>query len=122
MLFIVVIQDCSIILWIVYGLTSKVYINKETICKKSFWGKKCLRIDEIKGFFVFEHMDKVSIEAEENSLNKVRWLSTAFIVISNHEKFNPNSLTLKKEKGSLRFHYRKDLYDDLKSTLKNIHS
>ena len=46
------------------------------------------------------------IRLDSTSVNKKSWVSQKFIYLANRAEYKPNSL---KQKGSIQFHYDKDL-------------
>jgi hypothetical protein len=99
---------------LIYSLTSKIIFKDNQIEKKSIFGNRILRIDSVKSFGVYAQSGRVGIKIDRNDISKRHFTSQLFIYISENPDYDPNSLNQKK---SIRFHYRKNLFEDLERLL-----
>jgi hypothetical protein len=109
-LFFIPVFMCLIIL--VYAVTGVVEVNYTTLSKKTIFGTRTIRIDEIKLFGVMKQEGGMGIRMieEEAELNSVDWYFPKTIFISKGKDYNPMSF---KKQHVISFHYQKNIYRDI---------
>ena len=95
---------------LIYSITTKIVLKNNLIEKQSLFGSKIIKIDSVRSFGLYAQSGRVGIKINRDDIQKKRWMSQIFIYLSDNKDYNPNKLN---QKNSLRFHYRKDLYEDL---------
>jgi hypothetical protein len=91
-----------------YSLTAKILIDKQCIVKKSVFGAKKLNFNKVKSFGVYLQEGKSIGSIERSEYDNTFWFAIKFIFVANRNDYSPNSF---RQKGSIRFHYTKELYE-----------
>lgn len=97
-----------------YSFTTKIYVDNFHLTKKSLFCEKSLNFSDIKSFGVYEQEGKFARVIEPKEYDKNDWFCINFIFIANRKDYSPLSF---KQGGSIRFHYCKELYDEIKQRI-----
>jgi hypothetical protein len=103
-------------LTILYAFTTKVLIDADTLTKKTFIGAKTIRLRDVKNYGVFRQGLKTIMPISRTDYNKKFIFDTKIIYISCSKDSNP--IFSFNEKGILRFHYTKDIFNVIENRLK----
>jgi hypothetical protein len=105
------------LIFLVYAVTGVVEVSFTAVKKKTIFGTRTIRIDEIKLFGVMRQEGRLGIRIieEEAELETVDWLFPKTIFISTDKDFNPMSF---KKQPVIRFHYQKNVYRDILGKVK----
>ena len=96
---------------LLYPLTGRVIVDDTSITKKTIFGTRSLKIRNIKTFGVMKQEGELGVRIlEESEYGSTDWIFSKTIFISREEDYNPLSY---KQKGTIKVHYRKDLYLDI---------
>ena len=98
-----------------YSLTTKVIIENNQVIKKSLFGIKALFFTDIKSFGVYKQEGKFARVINRDEFDKKDWFGQKFIFIANRKDYSPMSF---RQKGSIRFHYFKELYAIIENEIK----
>lgn len=98
-----------------YSLTTKVIIENNQVVKKSLFGIKALFFNDIKSFGVYKQEGKFARVINRDEFDKKDWFGQNFIFIANRKEYSPMSF---RQKGSIRFHYFKELYAIIENEIK----
>ncbi len=98
-----------------YSLTTKIIVDNYQVMKKSLFGKNTLNFNDIKSFGVYKQEGKFAHIIEREEYDKKDWFGLNFIFIANRKEYSPMSF---RQKGSIRFHYFKELYLDIENKIK----
>jgi hypothetical protein len=98
-----------------YSLTTKIYVDNYHLSKKSLFGEKSLNFSDIKSFGVYKQEGKFARVIGRKEYDKNDWFGVNFIFIANRKEYSPISF---RQRGSIRFHYCKELYDDIQKGIK----
>jgi hypothetical protein len=96
-------------------LTTKVIIENNQVIKKSPFGTKTLFFNDIKSFGVYKQEGKYARVINADEFDKKDWFGLNFIFIANRKEYSPLSF---RQKGSIRFHYFKELYAIIQNEIK----
>jgi len=103
--------------FLIYALTGKVLVDDTSVTKKTIFGTRTIRIDEIKSFGVIKEEYRLGVRIiEESEYDALDWFPIKVLFISRQADYNPQSF---RQKDTVRVHYRKDLYEEI---LKKINS
>jgi hypothetical protein len=101
----------------IYSLTSKVVVGDTFITKKTIFGTRSVKLEDIKSFGVMKQEGELGIRIiEESEFKTTDWFFPKIIFISKDQDYDPLSY---KQKGTIKFHYQKDLYIDIKHKIAN---
>lgn len=100
---------------IYYSLTAKVIVDNNQVMKKSPFGIKALFYYDIKSFGVYKQEGKFARIINQDEFDKKDWFGQNFIFIANRKGYSPMSF---RQKGSIRFHYFKELYEVIENKIK----
>lgn len=100
-----------------YSLTAKILIDKQCIVKKSVFGAKELNFNEVKSFGVYLQEGKSIGSIERSEYDNTFWFAIKFIFVANRNDYSPNSF---RQKGSIRFHYTKELYEAIEHNMNSL--
>jgi hypothetical protein len=100
---------------IYYSLTTKIIVDNYHLSKKSLFGVSSMKFSDIKSFGVYIQEAKFARVIKLEEYDKNDWFSIKFIFIANRKEYSPISF---RQKGSVRFHYFKELYDVILNRLK----
>jgi hypothetical protein len=98
-----------------YSLTSKILIDNSQLIKKSILGVKSIEFSAIKSFGVYKQEGKFARVITRDEYDKNDWFGINFIFVADREEYSPLSF---RQKGSIRFHYFKELYNDIQKGIK----
>lgn len=98
-----------------YSLTTKVIVENNQIVKKSPFGTKAMLFNDIKSFGVYKQEGKFTRVINRDEFDKKDWFGLNFIFIANRKGYSPMSF---RQKGSIRFHYFKELYKIIENEIK----
>lgn len=100
---------------IYYSLKTKVIIENNQIVKKSPFRTKTMSFNNIKSFGVYKQEGKFARVINRDEFDKKDWFGQNFIFIANRKGYSPMSF---RQKGSIRFHYFKELYRIIENEIK----
>ena len=104
------------LVFLVYSFTGKVVIEGTRITKKTIFGTRLVKINEIKSFGVMKQEGGLGIRIiEESEFSTWDWFFPKTIFISKDKEYNPLAY---KQKNTIKFHYQKDLYQDILQKIK----
>jgi len=98
-----------------YSLTTKIIVDNFQVIKKSPFGVKSLKFSDIKSFGVYKQEGKFARLIIREEYDENDWFGINFIFIANRKDYSPISF---RQKGSIRFHYFKELYIDIENKIK----
>lgn len=99
------------LMFLIYFFTGVVVVDGTFITRKTIFGTRSLKIEDIKSFGVMKQEGEYGIRIiDESEFHTTDWLFPKTIFISKEKYFDPLSY---KHKGTIRFHYQKDLYLDI---------
>jgi len=98
-----------------YSLTTKILVDNYHLIKKSLFGVKSLNFSDIKSFGVYKQEGKFTRVIGREEYDKNDWFGINFIFLANRKEYNPKSF---RQRGSIRFHYFKELYEDIQKGIK----
>lgn len=98
-----------------YSLTTKITVDNYHLIKKSLFSEKSLNFCDIKSFGVYKQEGKFARIIRREEYDKNDWFGINFIFITNKNDYSPLSFN---QKGSIRFHYSKELYNDIQEGIK----
>ena len=100
-----------VLAFLIYALTGKVIIDDTSITKKTIFGTRTIRIDEIKSYGVIKEEYRLGVRIiEESEYDAFDWFAIKVLFISRQVDYNPQSF---RQKDTVRIHYRKNLYEEL---------
>jgi hypothetical protein len=100
---------------IVYTFSTKVILTSDRLIKKSIIGIREIRFQEIKSHSLYEIIRHSATPVSKRDIdNRTWWIFAKIIFVSPRANHNPNSMG---QKGTIRFHYNKDLYRELKKRI-----
>jgi len=101
----------------VYAVTGVIEVSFTAVKKKTIFGTRTIRMDEIKSFGVTIQEGGLGIRKieEEAELETVDWYFPKTIFITKEKDFNPMSF---KKQHVIRFHYQKKVYQDILEKIK----
>ena len=102
-------------LTILYSTTTKVIISSDNLSKKTFMGTKTLRFKDVKKYGVYLQGPKWAELISSTDISRKFILEIKVIYITSNSDYNP--ITSFKQRGSLRFHYTKELFNTIKQRL-----
>jgi len=102
-------------LTILYAFTTKVIIDADTLTKKTFIGAKTIRLRDVKKYGVFRQGLKTVMPISRADYNRKFKFDTKIIYLSCSKDYNP--IFSFNEKGILRFHYTKDIFNVIENRL-----
>lgn len=101
----------------VYTLTGKVIIDNTLITRKTIFGTRSIKIEDINSFGVMKQEGELGIRIiGESEFDTTDWGFPKTIFISKEKDYNPLAY---KQKGTIKFHYQKDLYMDILQKIVN---
>lgn len=101
---------------IVYTFSTKVILTSDRLIKKSIIGTREIRFQEIKSHALNENIGYWATPVSKRDIgNRTWWFSAKIIFVSPIANHNPESMY---QKGTIRFHYNKELYKELKKRIK----
>jgi hypothetical protein len=100
---------------IYYSLTTKIIVDNYQVMKKSLFGVKSLNFSDIKSFGVYKQEGKFARMINREEYDQKDWFGVNFIFIANRKEYSPVSF---RQKGSIRFHYFKELFIDIENKVK----
>ena len=104
------------LVFLVYSFTGKVVIEGTRITKKTIFGTRLVKINEIKSFGVMKQEGGLGIRIiEESEFSTWDWIFPKTIFISKDKEYNPLAYNQRK---TIKFHYQKDLYQDILQKIK----
>jgi hypothetical protein len=102
-------------LTILYAFTTKVIIDADTLTKKTFIGAKTIRLRDVKKYGVFRQGLQTAMPISRTDYNKKFKFDTKMIYMSCSKEYNP--IFSFNEKGILRFHYTKEIFNVIENRL-----
>jgi prepilin signal peptidase PulO-like enzyme (type II secretory pathway) len=115
--FILIVLSLVSPLTILYVFTAKVMICNDTVTKKSFFGSKSIKFNEIEIYGVYVQEPKFAMPIQRDEYNKTFWFGIKVIYISKRKEFNIYSF---KQKDSLKFHYLENSFERIEKGLRRI--
>jgi prepilin signal peptidase PulO-like enzyme (type II secretory pathway) len=104
-------------LTIIYAFTSKVMIGNDTVTKKSLFGSKSIKFNEIELYGVYVQDFQIAMPIQRDEYNKTFWFGIKVIYISKRKELNIYSF---KQKESMRFHYSENTFEKIEKGLGRI--
>jgi len=100
-----------LLVFLLYPLTGKIIVGETDITKRTIFGTRSIKTEDIKSFGVMKQEGELGVRIlEESELNGTDWVFPKTIFISGDKEYDPMS---RKQKGTIKSHYRKDLYLDI---------
>jgi len=101
---------------LIYVVNGKVIVDYTIITKKSIFGTRSIKIEDIKSFGVMKQEGTLGIRIMgESEFNTPDWIFPKTIFVSTRKDYNPLSY---KKKETIKFHYRENLYMDILEKIK----
>lgn len=96
---------------LLYFLAGRITVDDTSITKRTIFGTRSVKFGEIKSFGVMKQEGELGVRIlEESEFGSTDWIFPKSIFISREQDYNPLSY---KQKGTITFHYQKDLYQDI---------
>jgi len=96
---------------LLYSLAGRVKVDDTSITKRTIFGTRSVKIGDINSFGVMKQEGGLGVRIlEESEFGSTDWIFPKSIFISGEKDYHPLSY---KQKGTIKFHYQKDLYLDI---------